>query len=542
MPSHYIQVGKLKIDQDLMDVICPAAGYTPELICPANGYEKIIPDYVPDAVIPVTETPLSDESIVLICSSQVGGFLSFYVFGGASGISYKIYGNGDVELESGNKTNGTFTYTFLDTMNGYESASGHKYFKLEFKPIGSEHIIHARVSSTGVIYPIIEAYVNAPYITTMNFHGSKLLRKVWLCETMDSLNNATAYSVFKNTDSLEELTMPVSMNAAQNAEGWFNSSALPKIVMPESMIACTSFKYLFQYSKAKELTLPVHIPLMASLDNTFTDMLFIKRIVIPEDIPASIYLNNSFYNCPSLEEIILPSTFVASSGQYAFYNLPKFKGVNYEFTLNIGEFVNHSFLAGNLPLIKKITFIGTLNTPTAHSNSMYGGNTLLEEITLPSSMNGIVTFFTPSALYALKKMNLPLSMTGITSGLTFGQSTTPNIEEISTCETWGTTALAINGAYLKKLKRFDQPTMRVLSITFGQTVGSPGVLEYLDVDFSYLTGNVSLIYNNFSAEELNRIFTALPTITERVLTVNNNPGTATCDRTIATAKGWTCVN
>lgn len=45
---------------------------------------------------------------------------------------------------------------------------------------------------------------------------------------------------------------------------------------------------------------------------------------------------------------------------------------------------------------------------------------------------------------------------------------------------------------------------------------------------------------NFSASGLNEIFTNLGTVTgTKVISVTGNPGTATCDKTIATAKGWT---
>lgn len=44
---------------------------------------------------------------------------------------------------------------------------------------------------------------------------------------------------------------------------------------------------------------------------------------------------------------------------------------------------------------------------------------------------------------------------------------------------------------------------------------------------------------NLSATALNEIFTNLATVTGQTITITNNPGAATCNRSIATAKGWT---
>lgn len=59
---------------------------------------------------------------------------------------------------------------------------------------------------------------------------------------------------------------------------------------------------------------------------------------------------------------------------------------------------------------------------------------------------------------------------------------------------------------------------------------------------SQITGTaVSISYQdcNLSASALNEVFTNLATVTGQTITITGNPGAATCDRTIATAKGWT---
>ena len=56
------------------------------------------------------------------------------------------------------------------------------------------------------------------------------------------------------------------------------------------------------------------------------------------------------------------------------------------------------------------------------------------------------------------------------------------------------------------------------------------------------TFSLILIDNNLSAQSINKIFTDLPSTTKTAtIDVRNNPGSATCDPSIATAKGYTVI-
>jgi hypothetical protein len=51
--------------------------------------------------------------------------------------------------------------------------------------------------------------------------------------------------------------------------------------------------------------------------------------------------------------------------------------------------------------------------------------------------------------------------------------------------------------------------------------------------------NISLSGLSLGADELDEVYTNLPSVTGKTITVTNNWGTASDDPTIATAKGWT---
>lgn len=58
-------------------------------------------------------------------------------------------------------------------------------------------------------------------------------------------------------------------------------------------------------------------------------------------------------------------------------------------------------------------------------------------------------------------------------------------------------------------------------------------------DLSGSSMTTSVASCNLNAAALNRIFTDLGTVASGVITITNTPGGATCDRSLATAKGWT---
>ena len=63
-------------------------------------------------------------------------------------------------------------------------------------------------------------------------------------------------------------------------------------------------------------------------------------------------------------------------------------------------------------------------------------------------------------------------------------------------------------------------------------------LTSLDVSKNTALTDLSCGYNNFSASALNQIFRDLPQVTSGTIYMSGNPGTETCDKSIAKNKGW----
>jgi len=81
-------------------------------------------------------------------------------------------------------------------------------------------------------------------------------------------------------------------------------------------------------------------------------------------------------------------------------------------------------------------------------------------------------------------------------------------------------------------------------VTNAVTVATDMFLGSLDIARSLITGmpvDHSYLNCNLSATALNEIYTNLPVVVGKTITVTGNYGVAGDDPTIATAKGWTVV-
>ena len=72
------------------------------------------------------------------------------------------------------------------------------------------------------------------------------------------------------------------------------------------------------------------------------------------------------------------------------------------------------------------------------------------------------------------------------------------------------------------------------------TYSKANMLSWIN-DLSGSSVAMSVASCNLNAAALNRIFTDLGTVTSATITITGTPGAATCNRSIATAKGWTVM-
>ena len=558
--THYIPVGNLQLDGVSIDpaIYCPANGYPdptkPETLaqyCPVGGYEKIIPEYVPDDGIPMIEAPSG--SITLLCIN-IGIPLNITTLQrNTGGFAYEVYGEGDVLLTSGSSTGGNFNFSFSNLTGGY---GGNRFFKVILLPLVG-YFTQCIASSVSTQQPIVEVYLNTPQLLNFDFDSSQLLKKFWTCEVMDNLVIGLNSKPLQNTISLIDVIMPKSAASQTSIESWFKNSWAPKIVFPEYMPSLKNVRYACQDCKAKEVHLPLIADVTNRMDYTFYNMPNIKKIIFSENFfgpNKKARFFNTFNNSLNFEKIELHSSHLLLDCYDLFGGLFKLQSQNNDgiFELKFDSSVNgfYGVMRGVLSA-KKLTFIGDCSNASTNESGAVSGMPHLEEFIYPSKIPKVFLNLL-SGLPSLKKVVLPDEIINLPASTEiyylFSQSSVPNVEEVSTLSSWGENNLRLNTLYATKLKSFNQPTLKLEMMLVAGTSSAPRSLEYLEIDWeasvasgaSSLTSGLNLSYNKLSAEELNRIFTRLPVAAGAYsITIWGNPGAATCDRSIATAKGWT---
>jgi len=97
--------------------------------------------------------------------------------------------------------------------------------------------------------------------------------------------------------------------------------------------------------------------------------------------------------------------------------------------------------------------------------------------------------------------------------------------------------------YCYNLKSINFPNTRISTISAQGTSSFKNKLETLTFHplstFDYGTTTVDISYCTLTATQLNVIFTALPSVYGKKINITGCNGASTCNRSIATAKGWT---
>lgn len=561
MGSHYIPVGKLKIDKSILDLACPAAGYdetppNPAIYCPANGYENPFDPGV-DLNIPEVPEPTSGDGEIILIISKVMFTGNIATIRRTSGnLLWELYGEGDVLLDSGAFTHATnaFSYDISGLTGGYSET----YFKFIFRPIENESINYLSLINTSTV----AIYVNAPNITTMTFNGISFLQKLWFCDNMDSWAGGTL--IFANLKRITELTLPKSMNSVTTMNSWFYNSIIPEIVLPESMPALANLYQAFYNTETRAVTLPKYIvndgTTIIDVRYMFTATRFLKTIHIRFQTINPLHATGIIYDMPDLENYIQDNNIYLLTATYIFNNCLKLKNEELKFYVPNDNTLSASPILQNNTSVKKIIIDSTkVIGATFPGITIAAGGCAVEEIWLPdeyevtgTSFNSTTTFGTGVILpmlkkiKGLKKLTTPNLINKKIIGCLFLNSNYPKLEEIETIEEtdllWSTPLGIIN----TKIKIFDQPNfIFYTNLNINATLSSPGNVEYFDVNFeqSFIEGcstSLNFRYQQLDAVELERISGRLPAISG-TLDCRNNPGYSTFDKSIAEAKGWTVL-
>ncbi len=518
MGSHYIPVGKIKIDKDILDIVCPAAGYDstpppPEIYCPVNGF---IPDptiYHEDPVI--TEAPRpGDGQIRLIVTDSGSRHIQFRcTVSNAGKYVVTITGVDDTVVLTQTVNNNAVFSTFVPLLEGYP-ADSYTYYYVDIAPELETNDLTVFISTINATYDsdggyIIAAFFNAPGLTSL-YQAFNLNKRIKIIEVLVGDNITTLVSLGNG------------------------ASELNKLVLPKNMPELTTIASMLSNSGILDLTFPEYLPLLTIANNVLYGTK-LKSFTFPSNLPLLENINRFFYNSEIQEIKFLCSELPALTTAKEFCaNTPQLKGkIKYP----------------EMPNVIDVTYL--------HNESA------IEEIEMTGNANSInsLQYFAVNA-YNLKKITFPTSMLGITSikyKLVNVVDNCNNLEEIimpkyfeitsyenvsffnsfkgcyklNTISTLGSSPVAIsygsisNFNNLLSLKRWDQPNFYNNYLNVSVPEGVQGVLEYVDINWNdFQDSNIDLRRQNISIVELKRILSKLvkksDTIYSLYLTGNPN--------------------
>ena len=482
-------------------VYCPANGYIvppdPAVLCPSVGYyDPSLPlPYIPPGEIPATDPPSEDDGITLICSNQYDGAINFRVTTSSGQYKTDIYDLGNTLIDSVLTNSNVTRFYAFDPSTGTTGTDGNKYYKVIITPAtaGQELRTFAVQTLTGYAaysWPIVEAHFKSPGLTSLAdaFLNQRGLRIV---KFHADVNNLTSlYRVCSTCSNLESFEMDVSANSLSTIQLGFSSTPkLENIKLPSALPALGTAQGAFNTSGIKNNPFPASLPEVTNMSTAMFNCKNLKGTVTLPAMPKVTNLANVIGACDNITKVVLETnstglTILTMAENCVSLNEIVIRGTWHDAS-SIIRFVKscHSLKK----LVFDVIFTGT--NPTIWDPFDLAGNYTVEDFT-PPTFNG----------------------TGIVS-------------------------LRLQ---LNKLTSFVCASLKASGPYLYATSSRPSNIELIDVDWTTVNNNTTLRYGNLPTAEINRIFGLLPAASATI-DVRNNPGYTTCDKTIATAKGWTVL-
>lgn len=534
MGSHYIPVGKIKIDKEILDIVCPAAGYDetpppPEIYCPINGY---IPDptkYVEDPEIEQIIEPGVGEISILVGNPFMQDKVRFRCTVTNSGkYNVFLYGAGNTLLSTTLMNNNAYYDAFLPESGGIQN-DGYQTFNLVIAPeIAGNHLTTFRIYKD-TNFPntkYIATYINAPGLTSLAdaFYQIPNLKVVEFLGDYNLLTNM--HGCFEQAPDLLKVSMPGAFPLLDDISYCFSSTPLlQELDLPSYLPSVTTMSNAFGNSGIGEVHLPESMPSLISVNSLFYGSKRLKSVTLPVSAPNVTDYTSIFRDCEVLENAFnfpIPDALGIISMKYTASKAYKLKG-NFVFP-EYPNCNNIEYVFENATSVKSIVFTGAMNLVTRFYFS-FQNCTSLETLVLPESMTGIGPISSNlganqsfTNLPSLKTFTLPkylqntLEWTGTNSNFLFSFTGAIKLESLSKIESMHTSVVAYcNWDFLWNLVTFDQPNAKLYAINFTPKGSSPtkrGKLESVNVDFSFVTG-FDTRNQNLPETEVQRILNAL---------------------------------
>lgn len=362
--------------------------------------------------------------------------------------------------------------------------------------------------------------------------------------------NAFYGSGIVSCSKLRALFFPDTINGATSLDYiCYQCVSLTYIKFPtESLGTITTGNYAFyQCTSLKKVILPTSWGSMSSLFQFFGNCSSLQNVTLPTTWGSVTSVSNMFGSCFTLENITLPSSW-GSINNFAsmFYNT-SLRNIVLPTTWGNGLGIQCNNMFDSCKCLTAINLPVSWGNVTNIAN-MFVWCSSLKVISLPSSW-GDVSLLMGFLAYckSLTNITIPAAYNNNSTSWIGFVNDSSSLRTINNLEYAGslTTASSFSNI-LYNCASLDQPIVINAKLTrIGISGGAYALLKVNSVrltnaasDFSGASPQIDVSYTSMDATALNTLFGDLPTLSGKVITVKGCPGSATCDTSIATAKGW----
>jgi hypothetical protein len=325
-------------------------------------------------------------------------------------------------------------------------------------------------------------------------------------------NLVNASGMFTSCFKLTEIEF--DFPSVTNAEKMFANCRGLKHIDLTNMISATNMNRMFQYAYGLKSVI------LSATQSVSGNNMFEETALEEIDLSNFTGLNiaaSMFLKCTTLKKIILPASFPYLSNTYGMFT-------------DCVSLISVEF--GNLPTV-------------TYMQDMFVNCSSLSSVIIGHVVNLINVERAFVNCLRLKKVNVgsapkTQSINNIFSGCY--SMTEFTITNLGLTSSTGATTVSNAFQYCYSLKAINLPSAKIsTSIVCVGTGGDRyGRLTSLLVNASStLVGGIDIRYNLITSAQLNAIFTNLPTVTSRTIIITGCTGASGCNRSIATAKGWT---
>lgn len=464
------------------------------------------------------------EGNIQLLASDMGGYsgVSFQCITGIpeTGFQqgrYKVdWGDGTVEIASGISSH---VYTIG---SGKPCSKGYTTFKVVISPEGTDKII---------------GFNNRPYVVDTGlqifFGFLKCVCNVPTFIDMISLGGYDIYgaNVVNRLESFIQLGSTPRITSTQ--EMFYNCFNLRKVVINDLSLATNAYEMFYNCQSLEY----VNISSMKSITNS----------------------SRMFYNCYRLKSIDLTGINNITVTDFMFYNARDLQKVKFGIMSSVTSAVNMFLGCNSLESIDTSGFTALTNSycmfkdcsslqcvdisnlaSLSSAESMFYNCRSLNRIIIGSlpALTRTISMF--SYCYSLQSINI----SGLTN-VSLAKSMfycCYELKDITAINFGSATETDLTSAFYhcSKLISVYLPTTKITSI------GIQGDYPYRNNTISlifnsastFASGGIDISYCAFGASQLNSLFTALPTVSGKTIYITGCLGASTCDKTIATNKGW----